>query len=181
MAHNIKAKYLKYDYALYARLKSTVFGSRLKALWLVISWIDMGSEFHAAGPANTKLHSPTWDELQVVHSVDCSQNEVGNAIRCWRSTWLVQTDIYDGLHLVWMRCLIGCLHYSAGITNMFDEHAFETRTSHTFVEHVHHTGITNMYGRSLWVGLMSRIWCHWWHHSHTIFASKCLTIITRCF
>ena len=46
MAHNIKAKELVYDhYALFARLKSTVFSSRLKAVWLVISWSDVGSEF----------------------------------------------------------------------------------------------------------------------------------------
>ena len=43
------------DYALNARLKSTVFSSRLKALWFVILWSDVGSEFHAAGPANAKL------------------------------------------------------------------------------------------------------------------------------
>ena len=54
MAHNIKAKQLKYNYALYARLKSTVFSSRLQALWLVISWSGVGSEFHAAGKAGER-------------------------------------------------------------------------------------------------------------------------------
>ena len=47
------------------------------------------------------------------------------------------------------------LHCSAGMTNM----PFQTRASHMFVIHVRQTGITNMYGRSLWVGLVSRIWC----------------------
>ena len=48
MTHNIKANKLIYDhYALYARLKSTVLSSRLKAVWLVISWSEVGSEFHA--------------------------------------------------------------------------------------------------------------------------------------
>jgi len=42
MVHNIKAKKLKYDH--YAHLKSTVFSLRLKALWLVISWSDVGME-----------------------------------------------------------------------------------------------------------------------------------------
>ena len=37
---------------------------------------------------------------------------------------------------------------------------FHARASHMFVIHVRHTGITNMYGRSLWVGLVSRIWCN---------------------
>ena len=58
MAHNIKAKEVIYDhYALCACLKRTVFSSRLKAVWLVISWSDVGSEFHAAGPANANI---TW-------------------------------------------------------------------------------------------------------------------------
>jgi len=56
MAHNMKAKKLKYDQ--YARLKSTVFSSHLKVLWFVIAWSDVGSEFHAAGLANAKLRSP---------------------------------------------------------------------------------------------------------------------------
>jgi len=64
MAHNIKAKKIKYHHdALYAQLISTVFSSRLKALWLVISWSGVGTEFHAAGPANAKLRSPNLSQV----------------------------------------------------------------------------------------------------------------------
>ena len=44
---------------LYARLKSTVSSLRLKALWFVISWSDVESEFHVprcrAGERNAPL------------------------------------------------------------------------------------------------------------------------------
>jgi len=39
--------------------KKYSFSSRLKALWLVISWSDVESEFLAAGPANAKLRTLT--------------------------------------------------------------------------------------------------------------------------
>jgi len=64
MAHNIKVNKLKYNhFALYGRLKSTVFSSRLKALWSVISWNDVGSEFHGAGPVkqSSALHGMAWN------------------------------------------------------------------------------------------------------------------------
>ena len=71
----MKAKKLKYDYALYARSKNTFFSSRLMALWSVIFWSDVGKEFHAVGQANAKLRSPNLRRyLPVVHSVHCSQN-----------------------------------------------------------------------------------------------------------
>jgi len=87
----------------YARLKITVFCSRLKSLWSVISWSDVGSEFHAAGPANAELRSPNLrrDESQVVHIVDCSQNGTRNEMWCWRSTWLVQTYTTNCIRYEW--------------------------------------------------------------------------------
>ena len=99
MAHNMKAKKLKYDYTLYARLKSTVFSSRLKALWLVISWSDVGSEFHAAGPANAKLRSPNLRRV-----AGCSYRRLLAERSRERDAMLevdvTSSDIYDGLHPV---------------------------------------------------------------------------------
>lgn len=43
---------------MYARLKSTVLRPRFKAWWSRTSCRDAGREFHAAGPANEKHHSP---------------------------------------------------------------------------------------------------------------------------
>ena len=42
--------------------------------------------------------------------------------------------------------LMRCLHCNAGITNMFDEHAFETRTSNMFVIQVSRTCMGGAYG-----------------------------------
>jgi len=100
MAHSIKAKKLKYDhYALYARLKSTVCSSRLKALWLVISWSDVGSEYLAAGPANVKLHSPNLRRV-----AGCSFRRLLAERSQERDVILevdvTSSDIYDGLHPV---------------------------------------------------------------------------------
>ena len=75
-------------------MKSTVFSWHLKALWFVISWSDVRSEFYAAGPANARLRS-TRDELQVVHSVDCSQNEVWNDTIPEVDVTIVQIDTKD--------------------------------------------------------------------------------------
>lgn len=81
MAHNKKANNLKYDYALYERLITTPFNSRLHALWLVISWRDKVSDFHAAEPTNEKLRSPYFRRLP-----GCSQcrllAEKKSATRC---------------------------------------------------------------------------------------------------
>jgi len=44
---------------------------------------------------------PNWDDLQVVHIVDWSQNGAGNKMRCWRSKWLVQTYTTDCIRYEW--------------------------------------------------------------------------------
>jgi len=100
MAHNIKAKKLKYNhYAIYARLKITVFSSRLNSFWLFISWSAVGSEFHVAGPANAKIRSPT-----VRRVAGCSYRRL-LAERSWERDAILEvdvtsSDIYDGLHPV---------------------------------------------------------------------------------
>jgi len=113
--HNIKAKKLKYDhYALYARLKSTVFSSCLKALWLVISWSDMGSGAPCCRAGERKASLAQLEESQVIHIIDCSQNGAGNEMRCWRLTWLVQTYTTDCIryesramkYTVWMSLVV---------------------------------------------------------------------------
>jgi len=129
MAHNIKAKKLKYDhYALYAHLKSTVFSSRLKALWLVTSWSDKSSEFQAAQPANTKLRS-----TNLRRGAGCSHCRLLAKRSRERDEMLkvyaTSSDIYDGLHPVCMTCTRvhslnvsrsstgrQCSSYKAGVT-----------------------------------------------------------------
>jgi len=100
MAQNIKAKKLQYDhYALCARLKSKFFSSRLKALWLVISWSDVGSEFHDAGPENAKLRSPNLRRV-----AGCSYRRLLAERSRERDEMLgvdvTSSDMYDGLHPV---------------------------------------------------------------------------------
>ena len=70
------------------------------------------------------------------------------------------------------------LHYSAGMTSMYDEHARHTcvkyvytivhvcracMTNNAYVEHARHTCATYMYHEHLWVELMGgygRVLCH---------------------
>jgi len=67
IVHKRHFQCVKYDhYALYAGLISTVFSSRLKALWLVISWSYVGTEFPATGPANSSQNSS-----ENIESVSC--------------------------------------------------------------------------------------------------------------
>ena len=88
----------------YARLKSTVFSSRLRALWSVISWSDVGSEFHAAGPANAKLRSSNLRRV-----AGCSYRrplaERSRERDAMLEVDVTSSDMYDGLHPVWMRCI----------------------------------------------------------------------------
>jgi hypothetical protein len=100
MAHNIKAKELIYDhYVLYARFKSRVFSSRLKAVWLVISWSDVGSKFHAAGPASAKLRSPNLRRV-AGFSYRRLLAERSRERDAMLEVDVTSSDIYDGLHPV---------------------------------------------------------------------------------
>jgi len=83
----------------YGRLKSAVFSSCLKASSPVISWSDVGSEFHAAGPANAKLRSPNLRRV-----AGCSFRRLLTERSRERDAILevdvTSLDTYDGLHPV---------------------------------------------------------------------------------
>jgi len=86
---------------MHARLKSTVFSSRLKALWLVISWSDVGSEFHAAGPANAKLRSPYLRRVAGCSCMSSTARRTEQGTRCDTGDRRdYSSDIYDRLHPV---------------------------------------------------------------------------------
>jgi len=93
-----------------------------------MEWCDVGSGFHAAGPVNAEFRSPNLRRV-----TGCSYRRLlAERSRGWDAMLeidVISSDIYDGLHPVWMRCMrvhsltvtrcsteSQCSLYKAGVT-----------------------------------------------------------------